>query len=354
VTLPSGRFLQRRRRRARKSQKPADTFQCEEEGIMKYPLGLLMLFCAFAAPLTHGAERYPERPVRFIVPFPPGGGTDAFARIVGAKLTEIWGQQVIIDNRSGAQGNVGTALAARATPDGYTILLAHQGALTINPHLYSRPGFDTLRDFDAVARGTATAMVLVAHPSVPATTMKEVAAYAKQNPGKLTFASTASGQQLMGELFKLTTGTDLVHVPYKGAGPAVIDLLAGNVSLMFSNPTSTVPHVKSGKLRAIAVLGDKRIEALPSVPTAVEAGYPELSNVLEWYGVVAPAGTPRDRIAKLNAAIVRALNSSDVLERINALGQSASPSAPEEFAKQIRLDFERWGKVVKASGAKVD
>ncbi|MGZ5148849.1 MAG: Bug family tripartite tricarboxylate transporter substrate binding protein [Burkholderiales bacterium] len=315
---------------------------------------VLTALLAIAVAPSWAADTYPTRPIRFIVPFPPGGGTDAFARIIGIKLAESWGQQVIVDNRPGAQGNIGCAVAAKTTPDGYTILLAHQGALTINPHLYASPGFNTLRDFAAVARGTETAMVLVSHPSVPAKTMKELAAYAKQNPGKLTFASTASGQQMAGELFKLTTATDIVHVPYKGAGPAVLDLLSGNVALMFSNPTSIVAHVKAGKLRAIAVLGKVRNDALPAAQTAVEAGYPELAQVLEWYGVAAPASTPRSIIEKLNAAIVRALRTPDVVQRMNALGQTISPSGPDEFAKQIRDDFERWGRVVKASGAKAE
>ncbi|MGZ9014106.1 MAG: Bug family tripartite tricarboxylate transporter substrate binding protein [Burkholderiales bacterium] len=314
----------------------------------------LALFCAFTTPAAFAAESYPTRPIRFIVPFPPGGGTDAVARILSPKLTEYLGQQIIVDNRAGAQGNIGTAAAAKAPADGYTILLAHQGAMTINPHLYSNTGFDTLRDLAAVTRGTATAMVLIAHPSLPARTLKELAALAKQNPGKLTFASTASGQQLAGELFKLTTSTDLLHVPYKGAGPAVIDLLAGNVMLMFSNPTSVVPHVKAGKLRAIAVLGTTRNEALPGAQTATEAGYPALATVLEWYGVAAPAGTPREAIARLNGAIVKALGSPDVIDRMNALGQTIAPAGPDEFGKQIREDYERWGKVVKAAGVKVE
>jgi tripartite-type tricarboxylate transporter receptor subunit TctC len=321
---------------------------------MRCPFLVFIALLAITPARSFAADAFPARPIRFIVPFPPGGGTDAFARIIGIKLAAAWGQQVIVDNRPGAQGNIGCAVAAKTTPDGYTILLAQQGALTINPHLYANPGFNTLRDFAAVARGTETAMVLVSHPSVPAKTMKELAAYAKQNPGKLTFASTASGQQIAGELFKLTTSTDIVHVPYKGAGPAVLDLLAGNVTLMFSNPTSIVAHVKAGKLRAIAVLGKTRNEALPAAQTAVEAGYPDLAQVLEWYGVVAPASTPRTTIEKLSAAIVRALRAPDVAERMNALGQTISPSGPDEFAKQIRDDFERWGKVVKASGAKAE
>jgi tripartite-type tricarboxylate transporter receptor subunit TctC len=314
----------------------------------------VLLILLVAAPQVFAAESYPSKLIRFIVPFPPGGGTDAFARILSPKLTEYLGQQVIVDNRPGAQGNIGTAAAAKAPPDGYTIVLAHQGAMTINPHLYSNTGYDTLREFAAVARGTATAMVLVAHPALPAKTLKELAALARQNPGKLTFASTASGQQLAGELFKLTTKTNLIHVPYKGAGPAVIDLLAGNVTLMFSNPTSVVPHVKSGRLRAIAVLGHARNEALPGAQTALEAGYPELAVVLEWYGVAAPAATPRDVVMRLNGAIVKALGAPDVVERMQSLGQTISPSGPDEFQKQIREDFERWGKVVKASGAKAE
>lgn len=321
---------------------------------MKRLIHALVLAVVVAAPPFVMAAEFPERPVRFIVPFPPGGGTDALARILGAKLTEIWKQQVIIDNRGGAQGNIGTALGARSSPDGHTLMFAHQGALVINPHLYGKTGFDTLRDFAAVSRSTVTAFILVAHPSVPARTMKELAQLAKQNPGKLTFASTSAGPQLLGELFKIITGTDMVHVPYKGGGPAVVDLLAGNVGIMFANPTSTVPHVKSGRLRALGVLGTKRSATLPDVPTAVESGYPELGDALEWYGVVVPVATPRTTITKLNAGVVQALNSPDVLARVQAIGQTVAPSTPEEFGKLIRVEYERWGKVVKTSGAKVD
>jgi tripartite-type tricarboxylate transporter receptor subunit TctC len=318
---------------------------------------LLLIGCALAVALGSppaGAQPFPSRPVRFIVPFPPGGGTDGFARVLGAALAEIWGQQVIIDNRGGAQGNIGTAIGAKAPPDGYTLTLAHQGALVVNPHLYSKPGYDTLRDFAAVSRGTEMAFILVAHPSVPARSMKELAELAKKNPGKLTFASTSAAPQLVGELFKLTTGTDMVHVPYKGAGPAVIDLLAGHVNIMFANPTSTVPHVKSGRLRALGVMDGKRNEALPDVPTAVEAGYPAMGNVIEWYGVIVPAATPRALVARINSDVVRALKSPDAAKRIQAMGQGVSPSTPAEFASLIRAEYERWGKVVRESGAKVE
>src|SRR5688572_30863140 len=311
-----------------------------------------LALCLAGAALAQ--ERFPEKPVRFIVPFPPGGGTDTLARILAAKLGEQWGQQVIIDNRAGAQGNIGTAAGAKAAPDGYTITFAHQGALVINPHLYKDTGYDTLKDFVAVARTTEMAFIAVAHPSVPAKDLKELAQYARQNPGKLTFASTSAGPHIVGELFKLTTKTDLVHVPYKGAGPAINDLLGGQVALMFSNPTSTVPHVKSGKLRALGVMDTKRNPALPDVPTALESGFQELSNVIEWYGVAVPAATPRATIERLSASVLRAMAAPDVVQRIQQIGQVPSPAGAEDFARVIREDYTRWQRVVKASGAKAE
>jgi tripartite-type tricarboxylate transporter receptor subunit TctC len=316
-------------------------------------LRFLLLALAFSG-AAFAQERFPEKPVRFIVPFPPGGGTDALARILGAKLGELWGQQVVIDNRAGAQGNIGTAAGAKAAPDGYTMTFAHQGALVINPHLYRDPGYDTLKDFTAVARTTEMAFVAVAHPSVPAANLRELAQYAKQNPGKLTFASTSAGPHIVGELFKQATGTDLVHVPYKGAGPAINDLLGGQVALMFSNPTSTVPHVKSGKLRALGVMDTKRNPALPDVPTAVESGLPELSSVIEWYGVVVPAATPRETVQRLSSALLRVMASADVLERVRQIGQTPSPADAAEFTRYLRADYERWQRVVKLSGAKAE
>ena len=312
---------------------------------------LLAIALAFPA----GAqERFPDKPVRFIVPFPPGGGTDALARILGAKLAELWGQQVVIDNRAGAQGNIGTAAGAKAPPDGYTITFAHQGALVINPHMYRDTGYDTLKDFAAVARTTEMAFIAVAHPSVPARDLAELAQYARQNPGKLAFASTSAGPHIVGELFKLATGTNLLHVPYKGGGPAITDLLGGQVQLMFANPTSTVPHVKSGKLRGLGVMDAKRNPALPDVPTAIEVGLAEIGSVIEWYGVVVPSATPRERVQKLSADIVRAMSASDVVEKVRATGQTPSPAGAEEFERQIRAEHERWGRVVRTSGAKAE
>jgi len=313
-----------------------------------------LAYCAALGVAGHAAAQgYPERPVRFIVPFPPGGGTDTFARVVSAKLTESWGQQIVVDNRGGAQGNIGTALGAKAPPDGYTITLAFVGTLAINPHLYSNPGFDTRRDFTAVSRGTDESWVLVVHPSLGVGSAKELAALATQNPGKFSYASPSSAGQLLAELFKFTTNTNIVHVPYKGAGPATVDLVAGNVQIMFPNPAGPLPHIKSGRLRALMVLGSRRLEELPDLPTAVEAGYPEL-NLTGWYGIVAPAATPREIITKLNAGVVAALKSPELVKRMRAAGQQPSPSTAGEFNEQIRLDIERWGKIVKATGAKVE
>jgi tripartite-type tricarboxylate transporter receptor subunit TctC len=317
---------------------------------MRILLALLLAAASFA----HAQERFPEKPVRFIVPFPPGGGTDALARILGAKLGELWGQQVIIDNRAGAQGNIGTAAGAKAAPDGYTITFAHQGALVINPHMYKDTGYDTLRDFAAVAKATEMAFIAVAHPSVPAKDLKELAAYARANPGKLTFASTSAGPHIVGELFKLTTNTQMVHIPYKGAGPAINDLLGGQVSLMFSNPTSTVPHVRSGKLKALGVMDSKRNPALPDVPTAIEAGFPEIGSVIEWYGVAVPSATPRPIVQTLSASILRVMAMPDVVERVRGTGQTPAPADSDEFSKLIRAEHARWERVVKASGARLE
>src|SRR6185503_7191096 len=302
----------------------------------------VMIAASLACPCL--AAGFPEKTVRFVVPFPPGGGTDALARILATKIGEYWGQQVIIDNRAGAQGGVGTAVAAKAAPDGYTILLAHSGALAINPHMYDNPGYDTLKDFAPVTRGTETPFILVLHPSVPARSMKELAQLARQHPGKLTFASTSAGPQLMGELFRLTTKTDMVHVPYKGAGPAVVDLLGGHVGISFTVPTSVAPHIRSGKLRALAISGAKRDDALPDVPTMAEAGFTDLGDAREWYGIVTPAGVSASVIGRLNSALVRALNDPEVQKRLYPLAQKPVPGTPADFGDYIRAQYAVWGK----------
>lgn len=313
-----------------------------------------LLAACCGAQASAAADSFPDRAIRFVVPFPPGGGTDGFARVLGSKLNEYFGQPVIIDNRAGAQGSIGTAIGAKAVPDGYTLTLAHSGSLAINPHLYRTPGYDSLKDFAAVSGGVSMPFILAMHPSVPATTAKELVAHAKQYPAKLTFASSSSGPWIVGELFRLTTGTNMIHVPYKGGAPATAALLGGEVSMTFTVPFTIVPQVKSGRLRAIVLFAKERLDALPDVPTAVEAGYPELTNVNEWYGVAVPAGTPRSRIMTLNGAIVRALNAPDVQKRLADLGLHPAPSTPEAFARVIREDHARWGTVVKASGARLD
>ena len=327
---------------------------------MNHPKSMAAAVCAFClvslstASGAAGTDQYPDRSLRFVVPFPPGGGTDGFARVLGTKLSEYFGQPVLIDNRAGAQGSIGTAIGAKAAPDGYTLTLAHSGSMAINPHLYRSPGYDALKDFTAVSAGVTMPFILIVHPSVPARTTRELIAHAKQNPGKLSFASSSSGPWIAGELFRIATGTELVHVPYKGGGPATAALLGGEVTTMFTVPFSTVSFVKSGKLRAVLLLARNRIEALPEVPTAIEEGFPALGNVNEWYGVAVPAGTPRPIVTRLNDAVVRALNAPDVQKRLAELGLTPTPSTPEEFARVIREDHARWGKVVKASGASLD
>ena len=300
------------------------------------------------------AAQFPERPVRLVVPFPPGGGTDAVARILGVELTKIWGQQLIVDNRAGAQGNIGTAFGAKAAADGYTLIFAHQGVLTINAHLYQNLGFDPIKDIVPVSRGTEQPFVLVVHPSLPVNSLQELTELARKQPGKLIFSSSASGPQMAGEMYKMAAGIDMLHLAYKGAGPAVIDLLAGHVRIMFANPTSVAPHVKTGKLRALAVFGNARIDILPDVPTAAEAGYPQLGKNPEWYGIAVPAGTPAGIVQKHNSDIAAALKTQEAQKAIRALGMTPSSSTPQEFAQQISTDHDIWGKVVRASGARAE
>ena len=313
-------------------------------------------FCALLASAmpTLAQDSFPNRPIRWIVPAPPGGGTDAVSRIMAPRLTELWKQQVVVDNRGGAQGSIATAMAAKAAPDGYTILFGFSGPLAVNPHIFSEVGYDVVRDFAALTRYTQQPMVMTAHPSLPANSFKDLAAHAKQNPGKVTFASSASLQHLGGELFKLAAGVNLTHIPYKGAGPAVIDVLGGNVNTMISNPTAVVPHIRSGKLKALGILGGQRIDVLKDVPTAVEQGFKEFADVIEWYGMVAPKATPRPIVNHLNAGLTKVLMMPEVQERIRALGMTPSPSSPEEFDRQIRADHALWGGVVKRAGVKAE
>jgi tripartite-type tricarboxylate transporter receptor subunit TctC len=296
----------------------------------------------------------PTGPVKIVVMFPPGGGTDAVARIVGERLTELWQQQVIIENKAGAQGNIGSAYASKAAPDGQTLMIAHQGVMTVNPHLYKDMGFDVTKDVIPVGRLTQQPFVLVAHPSLPATTLKELEALAKSQPGKLSYGSSAAGPQLAVELFKLNTGVDLLHVAYKGAGPAVIDVLGGSINLLVANPSSVAQHVQAGKLRAIVLFGAQGVGVLPGVPTAIDAGYPALGDIPEWYGLAVPAATPVAVVTQLNKDINTVLSDASVQKRISALGLNASPSTPAEFADQIKRDYVRWGGVIQKAGIRLE
>jgi tripartite-type tricarboxylate transporter receptor subunit TctC len=322
--------------------------------LRRRPFLSLLGVLALPAAAQDTAAPWPEKPVRLIVPFPPGGGTDALGRILATGLSRLWGQPLLVDNRAGAQGNIGTQMAVKAPRDGYTLVFAHQGVFTVNAHLYKNIGFDPLKDMTPVTLATVQPFLLVAHPSLPAQTLAELTALARREPGKLTFASSASGPQMAGELYKATAGIDMLHVTYKGAGPAVIDVLAGNVDLMVANPTSVAPHIRSGKLKGLVVFGNERIDILPDVPTAAEAGFPELGRNPEWYGIGVPAGTPQAIVQKLNRDITTVLNGAEAQMAIRGLGLVPSPGTPEAFAQRIRTDYEVWGKVVKTSGAKLE
>ena len=301
------------------------------------------------------AQDYPSRPVRFVVPFAPGGSTDTLARTMSQKLSEYLGQQVVVDNRPGANGDIGMQIVARAAPDGYTVVLGYIANLGIGPSLYDKMPYDPVKDFAAITQVAAASNILVVHPSVPAKDFREFIAYTRANPKKVNFASAgvASVGHLTGELLNELAGMDMVHVPYKGSGQAISDLVGGHVKVMISGMASTLPHVKSGKLRALAVTGAKRTPAAPEVPTIAESGFPKF-EATSWFGVLAPAKTPRPVIARLNADIVKTLQQPDVAQRLGAVGFEIVSGTPEQFAAYIKSEIKKWEKVVKASGAKPD
>ncbi len=311
--------------------------------------------CLMTAALPAYAQDYPAKPVRLIVPFPPGGSTDIVGRVVAQKLTETWRQQVIVDNRGGASGQIGVELAARSAPDGYTLLVGHIGTFGVNPSLYPQLRYDAQKDFAPISLVARVPNMLAVHPSLPATTVKAVVALAKAKPGALNYGSSGSGSNpfLCVEFFKMLTGTDIVHVPYKGTGPMLTDLIAGQISLTINGVPPLLPHVQSKRLRALGVASEKRIALLPDLPTIAEAGVPGYA-VVQWYGVLAPAGTPRDIVAKVNADIARFLSQPETAARMSGEGAIPSGSTPEEFGTLIRNEIARWAKVVKATGAKPD
>ncbi|CAN7174051.1 tripartite tricarboxylate transporter substrate binding protein [Acidovorax sp. LjRoot118] len=298
---------------------------------------------------------YPSKPVTIVVPFAAGGTTDILARIIGQALTSELGQPVVVDNRAGAGGNIGGALAAKAPADGYTLFMGTVGTHAINASLYKKMPFDPVKDFAPLTRVANVPNLLVANPAQPYKSVKELIAYAKANPGKVNFGSSGNGSSihLSGELFKSLAKVDMVHVPYKGSAPAVTDLLGNQIGIMFDNMPSAIQHVRSGKLVPIAVTTAKRSPELPNVPTIAEAGVPGY-EATSWFGMFAPAGTPAPVLAKLNTALVKVLNQAEVKKKINEQGAETYSETPEQFAAFIKTESVKWGKVVQESGASLD
>jgi len=300
------------------------------------------------------AQEYPAKAIRVVVPFPPGGGTDFMGRVVMQKVGENLGTTVVIDNRGGAGSSIGTEIVARSPADGYTVLII-SGAHAINPSIYAKLPYDSVRDFATVTMFASGPALLVVHPSVPAKTVKELIALAKARPGQLNYASAGIGTppHLSGELFKTMAGVNMVHVPYKGNGPAYTDLLGGQVTVMFPNVSTATAHVRAGKLRALAVTTKNRTPIAPELPTISEAGVPGY-DVSSWYGLLAPAGTPPAVVLKLQREIARVLRLPDVSERLTSQGLDLLGNTPDEFAAILKSEIVKWAKVVKTSGAKAD
>ncbi len=314
---------------------------------------LLVAGALLAGSLPASAQPYPNRPLRIVVPFPPGGGTDIGTRIVAQKLQEAWGQAVIVENKPGAAGIVGTELTAKSAPDGYTFMMGNIGTHAINVSLYKKLAYDPVRDFAPVSMVADLPLLLLVHPSVPANSVKELIALAKSQPGKLNFSSSGAGgsMHVAAELFKSMTGVDMVHIPYKGGAPAVADLLSGQVALSFSTVLETIQHVKAGKVRALAVTNDHRSIALPDLPTIAEAGLPGYQSI-SWLALFAPAGTPKDIVNKVSAESVRILKLPDVKERLLAQGAEPIGSTPEQLAATLAADIAKYAKVIRESGYK--
>jgi len=319
---------------------------------LKVLLTAAALVVAHLAAPAYG-QSYPTRPIRFVVPFAPGGSTDTLARSISIKMADTMGQQIVVDNRSGGNGNIGMQIVAEAPPDGYTIVLGYIANLAIGPHLYAKLPFDPVKSFAPVTLLAESPNILVAHPSLPVKSVKELIAYAKAHPGTLNFgsASVASVGHLTGVMLNQMAGIDLQHVPYKGSGQAVIDVVGGQIQLMFSGMSSVMPHIKAGRLRPLAVTGAKRSPAAPDVPTIAESGFPGFAATA-WYGVLAPAQTPKPIVKRLHDEVLHALAQPDVKQRLESVGFEIEGSTPEEFGTYIKNEIKKWEKVVKASGAK--
>jgi tripartite-type tricarboxylate transporter receptor subunit TctC len=310
-------------------------------------VGLLLLGATSSAM----AQAFPSRPVRLIAPFPAGGGVDIVARLLGQKLTEKWGQQVVVDNRTGATGIIGTELAARATPDGYTLIMGNVATHAVNVSLYKKLPYDPVKDFAPITLVARVPEVLVVHPSLAATSVKELIVLAAKKPGELTVGSAGSGSppHLAAELFQLLAKVQFIHVPYKGSSPALADLIGGQINLYFSNILSATPHVKSGRLRALGVTSVKRSPVLPEVPAIAEAGVPKYEEY-NWYGMLAPKGVPASVLSKLHADVVGTLHAPDVEQRLTGDGAEVIGNTPQEFARFIRSEIDKYANVVKQRG----
>jgi len=315
---------------------------------------LLLIGLAFAVVAAH-AQQFPSKPVRIINPFAPGGATDIIARTMAQKLTEAWGQAVVVENRAGASGAIGVEMVAKSPPDGYTLLIATQTTHAANPALYPKLPYDAAKDFAPLTLAGSTPLALMVKPSLPVSSVKELIDFAKENPAKLVYASGGNGtsQHLTAELMKSMSSTYMLHIPYRGAGPAMTDLLGGQVDLMFDNLPTALPHIKAGKLRGLAVTTASRSPLAPDLPTMAESGLPgfELST---WFAFFAPAGTPRAVVDKISGDMRRVLMQPDMKERLAAIGVDVRASSPDELATFQRAELAKWGKIVKDSGAKVD
>jgi tripartite-type tricarboxylate transporter receptor subunit TctC len=318
--------------------------------VVKY----LLLFASLIALPAH-SQPYPSKPIRFVVPYPAGGPLDTVARLLGQKVSESTKQPVIVDNKPGAGGNIGADAVAKAAPDGYTILMGAVATHAINPSLYANMPYDAARDFIPVMQIASTPNVLVVNPSVPAANVREFIAYAKANPGKLNFGSgsTGSAGHLAGELFKTLAGIDMTHVPYKGAAPAMNDLIGGQIQLMFDNLASSLAQVRAGRIRALAVTTARRSSLAPELPTVAESGLPGF-DINTWFGLFVPAATPREVVEKLHSEFARAITATDVREKMLSLGAEPVGNTPDEFAAYVRAEAGKYARVVKASGAKAD
>jgi len=316
---------------------------------------VLLALLASAMAFPAGAQAYPSRPVKLVVPFPPGGSLDITGRLIAQRLSEMWGQAVVVENKPGAGGNIGADFVAKSPSDGYTILLGALSTHAVNPNLYAKMPYDAVKDFAPITLIAITPNVLVVNAATPVNNVKEFIAWTKANPGKLAFGSGSNGSagHLAGELYKVETGTDAVHIPFKGGAPATQALLAGDTQFMFDNLANAMAQVKAGKLKALAVTTAQRSPLVPELPTMAEAGLPGF-DISTWYGLFAPAGTPAAIVGKWNADVTKILTTPDVRAKLIADGAEPAPDTPEQFAQMISRELAKYARIIKASGAKVD